>query len=79
MIPAMMAGPAMQSVAGAAAGGPATSGSNQDTSSAFTTGAKNISFGAPPQKNAALQNPFVIGGIVLAVGLVAVVWVKSKK
>lgn len=78
MIPALAA-PAMQSVAGAAAGGPATSGSNQDTSSAFGTGAKNITFGPPPAKNTALQNPFVIGGVLLAVTLVAIVWIKGKK
>lgn len=79
MIPAALAGPAMQSVAGAAAGGPATSGSDQDTRSDFKTGDKRVSFGPPPSKNVVLQNPFVIGGIVVAVALVGIVWLKTRK
>lgn len=82
MLP-MMAGPAageaISGIAGAMSGGPATSGSNQDTASHFGTGGKTINFGPPPSRNNALQNPFVIGGIVFAVGLVAVVWLKAKK
>ena len=72
---------AVGSIAGAAAGGPATSGSDarQDSTSSFSTGAKTVNFGPPPSKNSALQNPFVIGGLLLAVALVAIVWLKTKK
>lgn len=82
MLPALLATPgagsAISSVAGAMSGGPATSGSNQDVSSNFGTGNKTVNFGPPPAKPGALQNPYVMGGIVLAVAVVAVAWMKRK-
>lgn len=72
-------GAALSTVAGAAAGGPATSGSNQDTNSAFGTGAKSVTFGPPPARNAAVGNPYVVGGLVLAMTLVAIVWLKNRR